>query len=514
MKSSNKRIAKNTIFLYIRNIVILFAALYTSRLLLKLLGDTDMGVFNLAGGIVALMAFFQSAQAKATGRFITYELGLGDNVDEIRNTFSICLTIHLMIVLVVLLLGESIGLWIVNRFIEIPASRYYSANFVYQCSLFILCVNLLRVPYDAVIMAYEEMSVYAYFSIFEAIAQLIIIILLQQLGGDSLVQYGISLSLLSISLFFLYYIYVRLKHKEYVFKFSWNKDKSIKILSFSGWTLIGSTANTATQQGLGLLLNKFIGIIANTALGFAYQVNAALTKFVSSFTMAFNPQIIKLYAKNDYDSLHLMMNRSSKFSFVLAFVMGFPLIVNMNYVLHLWLEHVPKFTTEFCQLILICAIIDALSGFLNTSITATGNIRKYQISLALSFCFDLLCSFLFLILGLDPVYVFGSRILTRGLLNMGIGLYFGKCLLKFNIRDYVWHVIIPVLLLVCFSSIFVYGISLSLCGISRLVWTYVTCFIIVLICTWLIICTKSEQRALKSMVRDIAWKAFSFCKYK
>ena len=478
-------------------------ALYTSRLLLKLLGEVDMGVFNLSGGIVALLAFFQSAQAKSTSRFITYELGLDVDKESIRKTFSICITIHLIISILVILLGESVGLWIVNRFIEIPEERYFSANCVYQCSLFIFCMHLMRVPYDAVIMAYEEMSVYAYLSIFEAIAQLMIIFILQYSGGDSLISYGLSLAMLSALLFFVYFMYVRLRHKEYSFRLVWDKKKSLEILSFSGWTLVGSTANTATQQGLSLLLNKFVGIIANTALGFAYQVNAAVTKFVSSFTTAFNPQIIKLYAKKDYDSLHIMMNRASKFSYILAFIMALPLIVNMDYVLHLWLGQVPQYTTEFCQLILVCAIIDALSGFLNTSIIATGIIRNYQLFLALSFLLDVICAFLLLFGGFSPIFAFGSRIVTRGILNMVIGLYYGRSLLCFDIKEYIKVVFFPITIVTAISSFLTYVMSLYFVGVERLIWTSITSFIIVGVLSWLFICDKREQQVFLSIVKKI-----------
>lgn len=447
----NKRVAKNAIYLYIRTFFVLIVSLYTSRLILLALGETNLGIFNVVGGIVTLMAFFQSAQTKATSRFITYELGRKEKQGEPEKIFSLCVTIHVLIALIVLLLGETIGLSMVNHWIEIPQDRIVAANWVYQFALLTFCVHLLQVPYNAVIIAHEKMSVFAYMSILEVALKLGIVYLLIYSHGDRLILYGGLLSAVAFILLITYRFYLKIKFPLYKTIFIWDKEKCLQILSFSGWTLIGSSANTATQQGVSLLFNKFIGLVANTALGFANQVNAAVGQFVHSFTTAFNPQIIKLYAQKDYNSLHLLMIRASKFSFFLAYLIALPLIVNMDFILQVWLKNVPLYTTEFCQLILICSVIDATTGVFNTSITATGNIKKYQIGISISFFCDLLLAFILLGLSVHPALVFASRIMTRGFVNMFIGFHFAKRLIEFDVCNYAKSVLLPIIITVLVS---------------------------------------------------------------
>lgn len=444
--SDNKRIARNTIYLYLRTMVVMLVSLYTSRLVLQVLGETDLGIYNLVGGIVTLMAFLHTAQTKATSRFITYNLGNKSAQQVLQRTFSVCMTIHILISIVILAIAETIGLYIVNFWTSIPADRVVAANWVYQFSVCTFVLHFLRVPYDAVIIAHEDMSVYAYMSVFEVALQLLMVFSLSRLGGDHLTLYGFLLMAIAVVLLLCYQNYVRRKYPTYRFRWMWNKAESKKILSFSGWTVIGSTSNTATQQGVSLLLNNFVGLVANTALGFAQQLNTAVGRFVSSFTTAFNPQIIKLYAEKNYDAMFTLMNRASKFSFILCYAMALPLIINMPFLLHFWLGTVPRLTVEFCQLIIVCTVIDATTGVFNTAITATGQVRNYQIGISISFLLDLLCAWLLLLLGLHPALVFGSRIITRGVFNMLVGFFFARRQIGFSLRRYAREVLLPVTL--------------------------------------------------------------------
>lgn len=499
--SNNQRIAKNTIFLYIRTIIVLLASLYTSRLVFKALGETDLGIYNLVGGIVALMAFLQSAQTKSTSRFITYKLGLDSSNDELNKTYSICMTIHILMVLAIFVLAETAGLYIINKWTSIPDDRLFAANIVYQFSVFTFMAHFVRVPLDAVIIAHEDMSIYAYMSVFEVALQLAGVFFLIQYGGDRLVVYGGLIFFISVILFLTYFFIVKKKHKAYKYKWTWDKKESMTILSFSGWTMLGSTSNTATQQGVSLLLNNFVGLVANTALGFAHQVHAAVGRFTSSFSTAFNPQIIKLHAQGDNSALQLLINRASKFSFVLCYIMALPLICNMDLVLRIWLGSVPQYTTEFCQLILACAVIDATSGPFNTAITATGKIRNYQIWISISFLLDLLTAFVLLKFGFMPQIVFGSRILTRGFINFGIGLFYSKSLLDFNIPRYLKTVILPITITVLLSSITVFFVSQFSNEWIKLVLTVFTGELVVCLSTAFIIMSSSERKKVVGFVK-------------
>lgn len=500
--SNNKRIAKNTIFLYLRTLVILAVSLYTSRLVLQALGETDLGIYNVVGGIVTLMAFLQAAQTKATSRFITYELGKDDCTDEkLKRVFSVCMTIHIIIAGVVLILGETIGLWIVSEWTNIPPNRQVAANWVYQFALITFVFHIIRVPYNSVIIAHEKMSIYAYLSIVESVLKLGIVFLLFKLPQDRLVLYALLLAVVSLVVFVMYAGYTRLKYPQYKCKLLWDGEYSKRILAFSGWTMLGSTANTATQQGVSLLFNNFVGLVANAALGFANQVNAALGQFINSFSTAFNPQIIKLYAQKDFSAMHTLMFRASKFSFALAYVLALPLIANMDFILKLWLVDVPQYTTEFCQLILTCTVIDATTGVYNTSITASGKIRNYQIGISISFFLDLVCAFVLLKIGLHPAIVFGSRIITRGIVNMFIGLHYCKKQLFFNVSKYVKAVILPVIVTIVLTIPLTSIICNYFDGWPQLLLSILVSVVTVGLCTLLLIMTKSERGTVMTMIR-------------
>lgn len=505
--NSNVRIAKNTIFLYIRTIVVLLVSLYTSRVVLQILGAEDLGIYNVVGGIVAMMSFFQVAQTKSTSRFITYELGKNSDGNTLQKVFSICMTIHVAIAIIGILFGETIGLWMVTHWIDIPAERQVAAMYVYQFSIVVFCAHIVRVPYDAIIIAHEKMSMFAYMSILEAVLQLGFVFLLMTLSGDSLIYYSMSIALIALILYISYYIYVRKHYETYRFKFFWEKDYGMKILSFSGWTLLGSGANTATQQGVSMLMNNFIGLIANAAMGFASQVNIAVGKFVNGFSTAFTPQIIKLYAQKDYESLNLLVKRSSKFSFALCYLMALPLIVNMGFILSIWLgDNVPMYTKEFCQLILTCTIIDATTGVYNTTITATGKIKYYQIAISISFLLDLVCCSVLLICKINPVLVFASRILTRGIINMFIGLYFIKDYISFDVKGYFAHEISKIIITIIITVIPVAIISYYTDGWCQLILTGIVSVVLVCGSVILIIMNNSERNVIICKIKALIWR--------
>lgn len=491
--ASNKRIAKNTVFLYVRTLLVMLVALYTSRLVLHVLGETDLGIYNLVGGVVTMMAFLQSAQTKATSRFITFDLGSSPTLASQKKIFSLCMTMHIILALIIVFIAETVGLWMINYWTEIPSERMFAANVVYQFSVLTFIIHFLRVPFDSVIIAHENMSIYAYMSIIEVILQLGVVLIVSNLFCDSLILYGSLVMSVALILFLLYAAYVRQKYRAYRFSWLWSKEKSLEIMKFSGWALFGSSANIATQQGSSLLFNNFVGLVANTALGFANQVNSAVTRFVSSFTTAFNPQIVKLYAQGDYESLHLLMTRSAKFSFVLCYLFALPLIVNMDFVLNLWLGTVPMYTKEFCQLILICSLIDVTTGIYNTSVTATGVIKNYQICIALSFILDLILAATLLILRFHPALVFGSRIMTRGIVNMVIGMYFGNHLVKYFWKTFLNDVIFPIILVIIITIPVVLLFSYISEGWIQLVVTTLISVLLLLFLTFYIIMTKNER---------------------
>lgn len=451
IQENNKRLAKNTFYLYIRTFIVMFISLYTSRVVLKVLGETDLGIYNLVGGIVSLMAFLQNSQVLATSRFITYELGLNVSNERLSKIYSLCMSIHILLALIIFFIAETIGLWIVNEYTNIPDNRMNIANIVYQFSILTFIVRFLRSPMDAVLVANENMSIYACFSVIETVLKLLLTYIILFLSYDRLAFYSILIFFLTIFMFILLYLNHRKRYSSYKFQFVIDKIESKRILLFSGWSLLGSFSNTLTQQGVSLLFNNYVGLVANTAMGFTTQVHAAVASFVSSFTTAFNPQIIKYEANKNKDALYSLMCRASKFSFSLAYLIALPLIVNMNYILHLWLGTVPQYTVGFCQLILVCSIIDATTGVFNTAIMSTGKIKRYQLCISLSFILDFVCAYLLLVFKYEPVLVFASRILTRGLINMLIGFHYAKTLIKFPLYNYIYKVLFPILMVLLFT---------------------------------------------------------------
>ena len=499
---AQQRIAKNALFLYIRTFVVMCIALYISRLVLATLGADNVGIYNVVGGIVTLMAFFQTAFTKSTGRFITYDLGAESSLEQRKRTFAACLGIHGWIALILLILGETVGLCIFYHYTVIPPERMMAAKIIYHLALLTFSIQILSIPYSAAIIAHERMSVYAVISILEAVLRLAGVMLISLIPSDTLILYGVVVALVGMASLTMNMSYVLVHMPEYCTGPSWEKDLSKRILTFSGWTMLGSATNTGTQQGIALLFNNFVSLIANAALGFANQVNAALAQFVNSFSTAFNPQVIKLCAVKEYDALHRLMTMASKVSFMLAYILALPMITNMDYLLHIWLVNVPQYTTEFCQLILLCTVIDATTGVYNTAITATGTIRNYQIAISVSFTLDLLISYMLLRCGVHPALVFSSRILTRGLINMGIGLYFTHRLIDFPISRYARQALLPILLVLLCTVPVNYVLSCHLSTLPLLLVSTAADSILILSLGYFVVLNSSERASLKKTVKQ------------
>jgi len=499
---STRRIAINAVLLYIRTFIVLCISLYLSRLVLAALGAEDLGIYNVVGGIVTLVAFFQAALTKSTGRFITYELGVNSAIEQQKRTFGACLGIHCLITLAIVLFAETIGLWILHHYTVIPSDRLFAAEIAYQLTIVTFSIHFLCIPYSAAIIAHEKMSIYAVLSIVEAVLKLMGVFLIPYLANDSLITYSIVLASVALIIFGTNIFYVLYKMPTYQTPPIWHRETSLRILSFSGWTMLGSTTNTATQQGVALLFNNFVSLIANAALGFANQVNAALGQFVNSFTTAFNPQVIKLCAAQEYNSLHKLMTMASKISFALAYIVALPLITNMEYILQLWLEEVPKYTTEFCQLILVCTVIDATTGVYNTAITATGKIRNYQIAISISFGIDLICAYILLVLNLHPAIVFGSRIMTRGIINMLIGLYYTKSLLSFNITQYLQYAILPIIVVLIVTIPINYILSTHFQTYELLGISIGIDVVLLIVLTYIVILNSKERNILIGIIKE------------
>ena len=458
MKTTNKkRLAKNTLFLYIRMFVIMAISLITSRIVLKTLGEVDFGIYNIVGGIVVLFSFLNAAMATSTQRFLSFALGK-NNLDEVQRVFSMSVTTYFILLLIIVFLSETLGLWFLNTQMNIPNERMTAANWVYQFSIFTFCMNMIRVPYNASIVAYEKMNFYAYTSIIESALKLIIVYLLYISTYDKLIIYGLLTLCVVSSITLIYTIFCYNKISTCRYSFFFDKNLFNKIISFSGWSLFGSFANLTSQQGLGILLNIFWGVVVNAAVGIANQITSAIYQFVSNFQLAFNPQIIKTYAANEKYQFQQLVYQSSKYSFFLLMIIAIPAILNIDFILNLWLDKVPQYTSEFVIIILIYLSIDAMSAPLWLSAQAKGNIKKYQISISCILLLNLPFAYIALKLGFSPISVWCTRLFVN-ILSFIYRCYYAQKNIELSMILFYRKVILKVVPTLIISFMIPYFIS-------------------------------------------------------
>ena len=376
---NNKRIAKNTLLLYVRMLFLMVVSLFTSRVILNTLGVEDFGIYNVVGGIVAMFTIISGSLTSAISRFLTFELGKGDK-EKLKTIFSTSVNIQLGLSAIIILIGEFVGIWFLNNQMNIPAERMMAANYILQCSLGIFVLNLLSVPYNASIIAHEKMGAYAYISILDIILKLAVAYAIMLSPFDRLISYGVLLLAESIFIRLIYGLYSKRNFEECTYHLIYDKEVLRKMVSFAGWNFLGVTAGTLNTQGVNILMNVYYGVTVNAARGIAVQASAAISQFVQSFTTAVNPQITKSYASGDMTYMHTLVCQSSKFSAYLFLLMAIPLSVETPAIFEIWLKNPPEYAVLFFRLSLLGTLMDSvLSNSLMTAIFATGDIKKYQV---------------------------------------------------------------------------------------------------------------------------------------
>lgn len=445
---NNKRIAKNTLMLYIRMLLIMVVSLYTSRVILQALGVEDFGLYNVVGGVVVLFTFINNAMVTSTQRFLNFEIGR-NNLDEARKVFSASLNIHAVIACVFLLLAETVGLWFLNKYIQIPEGREVAANWVYQFSILVSILNIIRSPYNAAIIAHEHMSFYAYVSVIEIILKLAIVYMVY-LFADRLIAYAFLMMMVTLIVLAAYYIFCKKKYTICKYKFEYDRKRYMALASFSGWSLFGSLANMGASQGINIILNMFFGVAVNAAMGIANQVNAAVYQFVSSFQTAFNPQIIKSYAAGDRTYFISLIMNTSRYSFLLLFLLALPIYICCPEILSIWLGTVPEYAVEFCRLMLLFLLIDAVQGPLWVSAQATGKIRNYQILMSALILLNLPITYVLLIFFKNPEIALIVRVSINFVTAVARVIYLNH-LYDFPVGRYIKDVILKCLIVLVIS---------------------------------------------------------------
>ncbi len=376
--SNNKRIAKNTLMLYIRMMFMMLIGLYTSRVILDKLGEVDFGIYNVVGGFVTMFSIISGAMTSATQRFLSFEIGKKDK-GNVKGIFSTMVYIHIFLAFIVLSLGETVGVWFINNKMNFPAERYTAANWVFQFSLFTFILNVVNVPYNGAIIAYEKMSAFAYFSIFDAIMKLLICYIIVMTAIDKLIMYALLMALIQVLVVVMYFVYCRKKFSQCKLEKSFNRSYGKEVFSFVSWNLIGSVAMIAKEQGVNVVLNMFFGPAVNAARGIAYNVLSKVNGFVTSFQTAMNPQIIKNYASGDREAMFKLVFRGAKLSYLLLLILSLPVIIEAPLILNVWLKAVPDYTVIFLRLVLFTSMLSVLSNPLIITTHASGRIKEYQI---------------------------------------------------------------------------------------------------------------------------------------
>jgi O-antigen/teichoic acid export membrane protein len=504
---NNKRIAKNTLFLYFRSILTLGIGLYTSREVLAQLGVSDFGIYNVVGGVIVLFSFIQNAMSSATIRFFTFDLGKGD-FESLKKTFNLSIVIHIFTALLVLMLGETIGIWFLNARLVIPEDRMGAANFVYQFSVLSACLGILQMPYMVAINAHERMKIYAYFGIADAVFRLAIVFALSFAPFDKLKFYSVLLFTVYFIMNISYQIYCRKNFKETHFKWFWDRKMFLERISFGGWTILGGMSVIIALQGVNMLLNVFHGVVANAAYGIMTQVSNAMTQFANNFFAAVNPQITKSYAKGDMNYLHSLLFRSIKFSFLISFALAVPLVINMNIILHLWLKTVPEYAVVFCRIRVVDWCLCMFFIPISLAITATGKIKRFLIIDSILTIQNFIFVYIFLKLNLSPTIVPIVYLMVNIVRIINI-FFLAKLIINFKILLFAKNILLRLLVLFIVCLPLPIFINFHLEGLIKLFVTSL-CFIIIFIPSSYCLVLEKEEKTfvVKSILSKISSKLF------
>ena len=504
IQEHSQRITRNTLILYFRMIFTMLVSLYTSRVVLNTLGVEDFGIYNVVGGVVAMLSFINGSLSAASSRYITYELAIG-TPESLRKTFSCVMTIHIFIALLIAILGETVGSWFLLHELKIPENRLNSAIWVFQCSILSTMLSIISVPYNATIIAHEKMNVYAYISIMDVMLKLGIVYLLVILPFDKLKIYALLILAIQIFDVFVYRWYTSTRFKACKFKFTWDQSLFKDIFIFVGWTINGNLAVIGYTQGLNILLNLFFGPAINAARGIAVQVQTVIQNFCNNFQVALNPQLTKSYAQSDFEYMHKLLIISSKFSFLLLLLLSMPIIFEAQTILKL--NIVPEYTVIFLRLILCSSMLTALANPLIISVHATGKLKTFQLVEGSMLLTIVPISYLLLkFCNVPPEAVFivhiGIEICTQ-FARMKIVLP----MINMKIHDYIKNVLFPITKVLILSPIipFIIYICMPNNWYSFIMVCFTSAFS-VLIVTYYIGCQKHERIFIKQKIYTIIMK--------
>ncbi len=502
-ENSNKRIAKNTFYLYIRMLLSVLVSLYTSRVVLQTLGFADYGIYSIVGGVVVVFTFLNSSLSGATSRFLTYELGRGDK-QRLNETFSSAFQVHLLIAFIVFILAETFGLWFLTTKLVIPEERMFAAHIVYQCSILSTIVCIIQVPYDASIVAHEKMNVYAYIELVSVFLRLAIVYILLIGDFDKLILYAFLVVLVQLTIGIIYRTYSVRKFEECRFSLFRNPEIFKSILNFSTWNLFAQLSSSIRQLGLNSLVNIFFGVVYNASSGIATTVDGTIVGFCSNVITAFRPQITKKYAQGKLEDMMRLMVNASKYSQLLYLVIALPLLFELPYIFGLWLGEVPPLAVEICRLLIVANIFFQLTQIIHIAIHATGKIKWLSIT-----------NGTLLLLILVPVFVlfkwgYGIEAAYISMIVLRIVVLGVSCVLlkhdipEFPVRKYLTSVFIKITIIAALASSSFYVIQNVMDrGFLRLC---IICFLSVVlfsVYTYFVVIDNDTRIKVKAKLRSI-----------
>ena len=495
----NSKIAKNTLLLYARMFLVMGISLYTSRIVLQVLGIEDFGIYNIVGTTVVLFSFISNSLTTAIQRYLSYALGQND-LNRFTDIFTQGFYAFLLLSVVLLVISETVGLYIFYNFISIPDERFQAALWVYQFSIFSFIFSILKTPYSASLIAYERMSFFAYMGIVEVILKLLVVFIIVIASFDKLIFYSSLLLIISIFILGVHIGYCSRCVAGCRLRSGLNRDIVKELTSFSGWTLLTSGSQMLTYQGVNILLNNFWGVFINAATGIANQILGACTQFLGNFQVAFNPQVVKSYASGDLQYFRSLLYRTSIASFYLMMLVTIPLIVEMDYILSVWLTEVPSYTAEFSICIVLSLLIESYSGPMWMAVQAIGQIKRYQIIISLLYLLNFVGSFVLLVWGYSPVSVFMIRIVVSVLVLWARAYLLNK-MVDISLMRFFTNVVLRSLLIYVLSIGVTYSVSNWVDGFAGL------CAVVLasLLCSAFLICLFGFDKADRGILRRMIY---------
>lgn len=477
--SNNKRLAKNTLSLYVRMLVIMAVSFFSLRLLLQELGQEDYGTYNVVGGVVVLFSFLSSALTQSTQRYLSYHLGRKDFVN-LRRVFSMSINVQFMISLIIIGLAETIGLWFVNSYMKFEPGMMPVVNVIYQLSILTFVIQIMTVPYQALIISHEKMSFFAYFSVLDAALRLSAVMILFFIADNKLIIYCLALVVVALIIWGCYYIYCRNQFRGCRYQFIKDKVLFKELVSFSGWNMLGGLGTVAASHGVNMIFNHYIGVLVNAAMGVANQISAAVNSLSSNLLSAFAPQIVKTYAAGEISEFNKLIFRASRVAFLLNFILGFPMILCCRTILGLWLTEIPEYAVPFTQLVIASGMIDAISGPLWTAAQACGKIKMYMIIISLMILSNIVAAIVILSFELSPIWVIAYKV-GINFITFNFRIFYLKFNIRFPAKDFFINVLaratcfillsmpLPLLILSCYEGVWasmgLFIFSLLECGL-------------------------------------------------